>query len=209
MRFDDMKKLTMVKLMNKLIPIIRSSKPKASGGKYIYSASTTIKNDSDVYKFYLDMRKVAYLVDGLVKREGKFEKVIVDRRHSAYKEICKTFAFGIGQKLDDPRNPCVFILKTVSNEERHRRKEYLEDLLYGQYRTEDREVSSSALKELEELQEGRPESVTITLNFAVDSIVPKRRSASEAGTQRLASDVLRDLEVRVAKLEREASPSFF
>ena len=205
MRFDGMKQLTMVKLMNKLMPIIRSSSPKTSGGKYIYSASATFKNDLDMYKFYLELRKVAYLVNGLVKKEGKFEKVIVDRNHPAYKEICKAFSFAVGQKLDDPKNPCVFILKTVSNEERYRRKEYLEDLLFGQYQTDDHSVKVKVQKELEELNKGGPESVTITLNFAVDSIVPKKRMASDTVN---AIDTIRQLEVRVAKLEQEAKKNY-
>lgn len=204
MRLTGDHKLVMVKLMNKLMPIIRQSIPKTVGDKFVYSASTTIKNNMDLYKFYLNLRKVAYTIPGGVKVEGALEKVIVDKSHSAHKEMCKSFEFMVGQNItSDQRFPCVIILSTMSNEEKYRRIEYLEEVLFGQLKhTVSREQSFELRQELEDLREMESQDVTVTLNFAVDSIVPKKRMASDTAN---AIDTIRQLENRIAQLEREAS----
>lgn len=204
MRLTGEHKLIMVTVMNKLMPIIRQSIPKTVGDKFVYSASTTIKNNMDLYKFYLILRKVAYTIPGGVKVEGALEKVIVDKSHSAHKEMCKSFEFMVGQNItSDQRFPCVIILSTMSNAEKYRRIEYLEEVLFGQLQhTVSREQSFQLRQELEDLREKKAQDVTVTLNFAVDSIVPKRRMASDSVN---AIDTIRHLEARIAKLEKSSS----
>jgi len=201
MKLTGNQKLVMVKLMNKLMPIIRKSTPKKIGDKFVYSASTTIKNDMDFYKLYLELRKEAMANSGLFKSKefDKFEEVIVNKSHPAHKEMCKSFEFMVGQDINsDRRFPCEITLKTMSSLEKYRRIKYLEEVLGQLKHTVSREQSFEMRQELEDLQEVEAQDVVVTLNFAVASLVPQRRSASET---------IKTLQQRVSRLEKQSSSS--